>query len=46
LRAPNFFTLNLHDWLISSGNRPDVLNKMISLLLSQNYKITTTRQIT
>jgi peptidoglycan/xylan/chitin deacetylase (PgdA/CDA1 family) len=46
LRAPNFFTLNLHDWLISSGNRPDVLNKMISLLLSQNYKITTARQIT
>jgi hypothetical protein len=46
LRAPNFFTLNLHDWLISSGNRPDVLNKMISLLLSHNYKITTARQIT
>jgi len=44
LRSPGFFTLNLHDWLIASGNRTDVLNKMVSLLLSSDYKIITARQ--
>jgi peptidoglycan/xylan/chitin deacetylase (PgdA/CDA1 family) len=44
-RSRGFFTLNLHDWLMSSANRPDLLNKVLNMLLSNGYKIITTQQL-
>jgi peptidoglycan/xylan/chitin deacetylase (PgdA/CDA1 family) len=43
-RAPMFFSLNLHDWLVASANRLDLLNKMTTLLLENGYKIITANQ--
>jgi peptidoglycan/xylan/chitin deacetylase (PgdA/CDA1 family) len=39
-RAPDFFSLNLHDWLISSGNRLEVFEKAIQMLINENCQIT------
>ncbi len=42
-RSPGFFSLNIHDWLISSGNRLEALDRIIAIMLAENYKITTSR---
>ena len=42
-RTDGFFSLNIHDWLISSGNRLEALDRIIAIMLSENYKITTSK---
>jgi len=44
-RSQGFFTLNIHDWMIASANRPDLLNKAMSMLLSSGYKVITPQQL-
>jgi len=44
-RSPGFFSLNIHDWLISSSNRLEVLDRIITILHSEDYKITIVKKL-